>query len=102
MGKLSPETKFKVWERDNYICQYCQKDGLASFDNWMLLEVDHMKPQDKGGTDEEKNLVTCCRVCNMLKGSADCNSIQEAKERIAERKAEEQIKYLAIKAKLKR
>ena len=49
-----------VFERDNYICQYCGKRGG-------ILEVDHSIPFSKGGSDSYDNLVTACRKCNRQK-----------------------------------
>ena len=51
----------KVFERDNYICQYC---GRSSWKDEVKLEVDHIMPISKGGTDDINNLTTSCRKCN--------------------------------------
>lgn len=34
------------------------------------LTVDHVEPKMRGGDESEGNLVTCCKPCNTLKGSA--------------------------------
>lgn len=49
-----------VFERDNYTCRYCKKVGG-------ILEVDHVIPFSKGGSDNLDNLVTSCRTCNRQK-----------------------------------
>ncbi len=49
-----------VFERDNYTCLYCNKKGGN-------LEVDHIIPLSKNGTNELENLVTSCRTCNRQK-----------------------------------
>lgn len=49
-----------VFQRDNYTCQYCGKIGG-------ILEVDHITPFSKGGSDELSNLTTSCRRCNRQK-----------------------------------
>lgn len=51
-----------VLERDWFRCQYCGKNGKD-----VTLEVDHMIPKSKWGTDELTNLITCCRECNIWK-----------------------------------
>lgn len=50
----------KVFERDNYTCQYCHARGVE-------LECDHVIPISLGGTNEMGNLVTACRDCNRSK-----------------------------------
>lgn len=62
------ETNVKEWyriralvlKRDNYTCQYCGKVGGK-------LEVDHVIPFSKGGSNEMCNLVTACQRCNRQK-----------------------------------
>lgn len=51
-----------ILARDNYTCVYCG-DKRGPFD------VDHVMPRSRGGSDEEKNLVCACRVCNMAKSN---------------------------------
>lgn len=53
--------RLKVWERDNWTCQYC---GSTDRDN---LQVDHIMPISRGGSNKLKNLVTACRPCNISK-----------------------------------
>ena len=48
----------------NHKCAYC---GGLSGDN--VLQVEHIHPQSKGGTDKVSNLTISCRVCNEAKGS---------------------------------
>lgn len=49
-----------VFKRDNYTCQYCGKVGGK-------LEVDHIFPFSKGGSDSLNNLTTACQKCNRQK-----------------------------------
>jgi len=51
--------RFEVFKRDKFTCQYC---GLSAPD--VILEIDHIKPISKGGTNDILNLVTACRDCN--------------------------------------
>lgn len=48
-----------VFARDNYTCVYCG----AKPDRW-LLEMDHVVPRSRGGSDDQSNLVTACQSCN--------------------------------------
>jgi len=50
-----------IFKRDNYECLYC-----GSKKN---LTIDHVIPKSKGGKNTWKNLVTCCKSCNIQKDS---------------------------------
>ena len=52
-----------IFQRDLYTCQYCYKK--FNKDN---LSIDHIVPKSRGGTNNWKNVVTCCKQCNMQKG----------------------------------
>lgn len=56
---LSKKTRFEVFKRDKFTCQYC---GRMSPD--VILEVDHIKPVAKGGDNNMLNLITSCKDCN--------------------------------------
>lgn len=43
-------------------CVYCGKEATT---------VDHITPRSKGGTDEETNVVPCCKSCNSSKKDKD-------------------------------
>lgn len=53
--------KFEVFKRDSYHCVAC---GAGKE---FHLEVDHIYPHSKGGSDELSNLQTLCRSCNLSK-----------------------------------
>lgn len=59
----------KVYHKDKYYCVYCGKEMLRSLEYWLSLEVDHIIPQSKGGSDDLINLVTSCNVCNKYKSN---------------------------------
>lgn len=62
MAKRKPITKairFEVFKRDKFTCQYCGESAPN-----VILEIDHIVPVSKGGTNEIINLVTSCRDCN--------------------------------------
>jgi len=56
-------------EKHNRTCAYC---GGVSGDN--VLEVEHVVPRSKGGTNSIKNLTLSCRTCNQHK-DADSLSV---------------------------
>jgi 5-methylcytosine-specific restriction endonuclease McrA len=45
-------------------CAYCDATGLP-------LEIDHIHPRSKGGSDRVSNLTLACRPCNQSKGQRD-------------------------------
>lgn len=77
---LSKQTRFEVFKRDSFKCQYCGR-GI----NETILEVDHITPVAEGGTNDLINLITSCRDCNRGKG----------KRKLSDRAmAEKESKYL--------
>ncbi len=54
-------TRFNVFLRDRFICQYC---GCKS-----ELTFDHLVPRARGGQTRWDNVVTACSPCNLRKGS---------------------------------
>ena len=61
---LSKKTRFEVFKRDSFTCQYCGKSAPD-----VVLEVDHITPVSEGGDDDPMNLVTACFDCNRGKGA---------------------------------
>jgi hypothetical protein len=56
---LSKKVRFEVFKRDSFTCQYCGKKAPD-----VVLQVDHIEPISKGGSDEFLNLTTSCQPCN--------------------------------------
>ena len=54
-------TRFNVFLRDRFACQYCG----ASDD----LTFDHLLPRSRGGHTTWHNVVAACGVCNLKKGN---------------------------------
>jgi hypothetical protein len=57
--------RWEVLKRDNYRCVKCGSSPAK--DHQVELEVDHIIPVTKGGTDEIDNLQTLCKECNQGK-----------------------------------
>jgi len=57
------EVKQYLLTVNKHKCAYC---GGLSGNN--ILEIEHILPQSKGGTDKVSNLTISCRVCNADKG----------------------------------
>lgn len=61
---LSVRTRFKVFKRDEFTCQYCGRKSPE-----VVLEADHIIPVAAGGCDDVVNLTTSCWDCN--RGKSD-------------------------------
>ena len=57
-------TRFNVFLRDRFTCQYCGLHGSAE-----QLTFDHVVPRSRGGRTSWSNVVTACSSCNLRKGS---------------------------------
>ena len=57
-------TRFNVFLRDRFVCQYCG-EGLPAHD----LTFDHIVPRSRGGRTVWRNVVTACGTCNLAKGN---------------------------------
>jgi len=57
---IKPGIRFQVLKRDGYRCQMC---GVTAQDG-AKLEIDHIHPVSKGGSNELSNLQVLCRDCN--------------------------------------
>jgi 5-methylcytosine-specific restriction endonuclease McrA len=53
-------TRFNVFLRDGFACQYCGTPDDLTFD--------HVLPRSRGGRTTWENIVTACAPCNLRKG----------------------------------
>ena len=60
-------TRFNVFLRDKFKCQYCGSGNELTFD--------HLLPRSRGGKTDWNNVVTACSDCNVKKGGRlfDCS-----------------------------
>ena len=61
-------TRFNLFLRDEFSCQYCGSKGDLTFD--------HVVPRSQGGTTNWANVVAACSPCNLKKANkmpAKCN-----------------------------
>lgn len=54
-------TRFNLFLRDEFCCQYCGAKGDLTFD--------HVVPRARGGITSWENVVAACSPCNLRKGS---------------------------------
>ncbi len=57
-------TRFNVFLRDRFTCQYCSHRFSSHH-----LTFDHVIPRSRGGHTTWENVVTACSECNLDKGS---------------------------------
>jgi 5-methylcytosine-specific restriction endonuclease McrA len=59
-----PFTRFNVFLRDGFTCQYCGRAHQTP-----ELTFDHLVPRSRGGRTSWDNVVTACTRCNLAKGN---------------------------------
>ena len=97
---VSTRTRFEVFKRDGFACQYC---GRHKDQDAVKLHVDHVIPVKEGGGDEMENLVTACQDCNLGKAAkllddrAPVTPIEQRVQELVERRAKLE-QYLAERA----
>lgn len=91
---VSKRIRFEIFKRDNFKCRYCGQ----SVSPGVILEIDHVIPVSKGGTNENINLVTSCWDCNRGKSKNMLNEgslinidVETQKNRIKEQR--DQLKH---------
>lgn len=60
-AKTTAFTRFNLFLRDEFTCQYCGAKGEMTFD--------HVIPRARGGKTTWENVVASCGPCNLKKGS---------------------------------
>jgi len=74
---IRDEKRLAIYLRDGLACAYCG----ATVEGGAVLSLDHLKPRSSGGSNDSRNLVTCCRRCNSRRGvrsvRAFCGAVAE-------------------------
>src|SRR5580765_7809774 len=78
---LPKRTRFEIFKRDNFTCQYCAQTPPA-----VVLEIDHILAVVDGGSDEPYNLLTACFDCNRGKGAIPLSD-RTSPEQLQDRRA---------------
>jgi 5-methylcytosine-specific restriction endonuclease McrA len=60
-------TRFNLFLRDEFCCQYCGSKGDLTFD--------HVVPRARGGITSWENVVAACSPCNLRKGSRSLRQV---------------------------
>jgi 5-methylcytosine-specific restriction endonuclease McrA len=78
-ARMPAFTRFNVFLRDGFTCQYCEARRPAP-----ELTFDHVIPRARGGRTSWENVVTACGSCNLRKGSKlprECHMIPHQEPR---------------------
>lgn len=81
-GRMFGYTDKKAYllERENHCCIYC---GIHA--SKAKMQIEHVVPRSKGGTDSLDNLVLSCRACNEAKGNQDIQTYLKGKPSVLSR-----------------
>ena len=71
--QISTRTRFEVFKRDLFACQYCGATPPKA-----VLHIDHITPASKGGSNDRDNLVTACDRCNLGKSAVPLSSVPQS------------------------
>jgi 5-methylcytosine-specific restriction endonuclease McrA len=74
-GLISGSLKFEVLKRAKTRCEAC---GASNEEK--ALEVDHIVPRNKGGTDDLSNLQALCYSCNSMKRDRDATDFHKIRQ----------------------
>ena len=64
-GLASPKRRYELLKKYDYTCQYCGREAP-----YVELEIDHIVPLSKGGTNKIENLIVSCWECNIGKSDS--------------------------------
>ena len=74
-GYISGSIRYNVLKDAKFRCELC---GVSA--DTKALEVDHIIPRNKGGTDDISNLQALCYSCNAMKRDKDSTDFRKVKE----------------------
>ena len=74
-GYISGSIRYNVLKDAKFRCELC---GISA--DTKALEVDHIMPRNKGGSDEINNLQALCYSCNAMKRDKDSTDFRKVKE----------------------
>ena len=82
-------TRFNLFLRDEFCCQYCGAKGDLTFD--------HVVPRARGGITSWENVVAACSPCNLRKGSKNLRQANMALQKPPRAPGAEQLRNLGRK-----
>jgi 5-methylcytosine-specific restriction endonuclease McrA len=82
-------TRFNLFLRDEFRCQYCGAKGDLTFD--------HVVPRAAGGVTSWQNVVAACSSCNLRKGSRPLHRTGLALRKPPRQPAAEELRHMGRK-----
>jgi len=79
-------TRFNLFLRDEFKCQYCGAKGDLTFD--------HVVPRASGGVTSWENVVAACSKCNLKKGSKSLRQARMHLQKPPRQPASEELRNL--------
>ena len=76
---IPKKVRFEVLKRDKFTCQYCGRQAPD-----VVLNIDHITPVSKGGTNDITNLITSCWDCNSGKSNRELSDDTTIKKQKAQ------------------
>ncbi|MDB2631684.1 HIT domain-containing protein [Flavobacteriaceae bacterium] len=80
-GYISGSIRLEVFKRSKTKCEMCGVDNKEK-----ALEVDHIIPRNKGGSDDISNLQALCYSCNSIKRDKDDTDLASVRQSYSNRK----------------
>jgi len=77
---VSGSIRFKILQRAMHRCELC---GISAHEK--ALDIDHIVPKNRGGSDDESNLQALCYTCNRSKGDRDKTDFRDIESIYSER-----------------
>jgi len=74
-GYISGSIRYNVLKEAKFRCELC---GISA--DTKALEVDHIIPRNKGGSDDISNLQALCYSCNAMKRDKDSTDFRRVRE----------------------
>ena len=76
MNWITQHKRLAIYIRDNFICMHCGMDlRKIQPGDGIRIELDHVIPASKGGSNAADNLITSCSACNAQRGNKDIEEV---------------------------
>ena len=79
-GYISGTKRYDILKRAKFCCELC---GISA--EKKALEVDHIIPRNKGGSDDQDNLQALCYSCNAMKRDRDDTDFRDVADSYSKR-----------------
>lgn len=87
--KLNKNRRADIYKSLNGRCAYCGQ--LIIYDN---MQVEHVQPLSRNGTDTKENMLPSCHDCNSLKGNRNLEEFRSMLENMVEDVFKNKLEYI--------